>query len=293
MFSLISTKLFSISLSLIMLILSSACQPLQLLPVDQRPSAVGLNETVDEFFNLYQAVEPIPLLSQTIENLSYADAYTFQESLSAQFEDTGDSRVGYKLGLTGPQRPFGAEEPLYGRIHKSMILDNQETVQLSHFVRAMMELEIAFIFENDLDYPATPESLSLAISHVAPAVELPDLLFADMENLSWLDLIAIGVAPRRVIVGDLVALDDIDVNEVSVQASYNGEASTEGLGANVMGDQWVALDFLAEKLNDRGVQIRAGDIVITGSMSPMVPINPGQYEVDYGSLGQIAFEVAE
>ena len=157
----------------------------------------------------------------------------------------------------------------------------------------MLELEVAFYFTEDVPAPVTVEALQAAVGSVAPAVELPDLLFDDMQNLSWLDLIATGVAPRQVIIGEPMALDALDVNAVSVTAENNGEVVAEGVGSNVLGDQWAALVFLAEKLNARGQGIQAGDVVISGAMAPMIPLAPGAYTVDYGSLGSLEFSVEE
>ena len=250
-------------------------------------------ETLTQYVDLYQAVQPLPLVTQSEPGFTYDDAYNFQEQFVAQLTAQGGEPVGYKLGLTGPERPFGAEEPLYGRIFDFMLRDAAEPVQLDNFVRAMLELEMAFYFTNDVPAPVTVEALQDAVGSVAPAVELPDLLFDDMQNLSWLDLIATGVAPRQVIIGEPMPFDAVDVNAVSVVAENNGEMVAEGVGSNVLGDQWAALAFLAEKLNERGQGIQAGDVVISGAMAPMIPLAPGAYTVNYGALGTLEFSVEE
>ena len=247
--------------------------------------------TVDQYYELYKAVEPIPLLSQSEPDFSYDDAYTFQEEFALRFEQAGDELIGYKLGLTGEQRPFGAEEPVYGRLFKSMLREENDHIYLSDFVKAMVEIEIAFIFNDDVTYPITLEKLQASVEEVAPAVELPDLLFADMQNLSWLDLIAVDVAPRRVIIGEGMDLDEVDVNTITAKVKYKGQIVSQGAATNVMGDQWAALLFLAQKLNSRGYQIRKGDMVITGAMNTMFPAARGTYKVDYGELGMIKFKV--
>jgi hypothetical protein len=60
--------------------------------------------TVDHYYDLYQAVKPVPLLTQSATGFSYEDAYTFQEKFALRFEQAGDELLGYKLGLTGMQR---------------------------------------------------------------------------------------------------------------------------------------------------------------------------------------------
>lgn len=276
-------------LAILMILLLSACQPLLAPP----PEAEAEADAVGAYLAAYEAIEPAPLLTQPDPDLTYDEAYIFQEALAERLSEQGNEQIGYKLGLTGEQRPFGAEEPLYGRLFDFMLLENGATVPTSDFVKPMVELEIAYFFDEDVAYPVTVEALQDAVSQVAPAVELPDLLFADMKNLTWLDLIATGVAPRRLIIGEQVVEEEFDENAVSVAIARGDEVVSGGVGAAVMGDQWEALRFLAEKLNDRGQQIHAGDLVITGATNAMFPATPGNYEADYGPFGVITFEVTE
>ncbi len=279
--------------AILMILLFSACQPLLVAPPESEMETGADGDAVDAYLTAYDAVEPAPLLTASEPDLTYDEAYGFQEELAAAWRAQGNEQIGYKLGLTGEQRPFGAEEPLYGRLFDFMLLENGATVPSSDFVQPMVELEIAYYFDEDVTYPITVEALQAAVGQVAPAIELPDLLFADMKNLSWLDLIATGVAPRRLIIGAPVAEEEFDENAVTVAITRGDEVVSEGVGAAVMGDQWAALEFLAEKLNDRGAQIHAGDVVITGATNAMFPAAPGSYEADYGPFGMITFEVAE
>jgi 2-keto-4-pentenoate hydratase len=253
-------------------------------------SATAWDEcTVDLYYDLYQAVADIRLLTPC-EPLDFSpdDAYAFQESFAARFED---ELVGYKLGLTWGTG-FNATEPVYGRLFSSMLRENKGSIYLSDFVKPMLELEISYIFGNDVSYPVTLEDLQAAVAKVAPAVELPDLLFKDLSDLDWKDLIALDVAPRRVIIGEVMDPDEVDVNTITVEAKYKGQIVAQGVATNNMwGDQWSALLFLVEKLHLHGYQIKAGDFVITGALNSLTFIERGDYKVDYGELGMIKFKV--
>jgi len=187
---------------------------------------------------------------------------------------------------------FNATEPVYGRLFRSMLRENNDSIYLSDFVKPMLELEIAYIFGDDVTYPVTLEDLQAAVDKVAPAVELPDMLFKNLSELDWKDLIALDVAPRRVIIGEVMDPDEVDVNTIMAEAKYKGQIVSQGVATNNMwGDQWSALLFLVEKLHLRGHQIKAGNFVITGAMNSLTFIERGKYKVDYGELGMIKFKV--
>jgi 2-oxo-hept-3-ene-1,7-dioate hydratase len=253
-------------------------------------SATAWDEcTVDLYYDLYQAVVDIRLLTPCEpSDFSPDDAYAFQESFVERFED---DLVGYKLGLTWGTG-FNATEPVYGRMFSSMLRENNDSIYLSDFVKPMLELEIAYIFGADVTYPATVEELQAAVAKVAPAVELPDMLFKDLPDLDWKDLIALDVAPRWVIIGKAMDPDEVDVNTITAEAKHKGQIVAQGAATdNMWGDQWSALLFLVEKLHSRGYRIKAGDFVITGAMNSLAFIERGNYKVDYGELGMIKFKV--
>lgn len=256
-------------------------------------SATAWDEcAVDLYYDLYQAVVDIRLLTPCEPpDFSPDDAYDFQESFVTRFED---ELVGYKLALTWGTG-FNATEPVYGRLFRPMLRENNDSIYLSDFVKPMLELEIAFIFGNDVIYPVTLENLQASVASIAPAVELPDFLFKNPSDLDWKDLIALDVAPRRVIIGETMDPDEVDVNTVMAVARHKGQIVAEGVSINNMwGDQWSALLFLIEKLHSRNYQqIKAGDFVITGAMNSLAFIERGEYKVDYGDLGMIKFKVKD
>ena len=253
-------------------------------------SATAWDEcTVDLYYDLYQAVVDIRLLTPCeLPDFSPDEAYDFQESFVERFED---QLVGYKLGLTWG-KGLNAKEPVYGRLFRSMLRENNDSIYLSDFFKPMLELEIAYIFGDDVVYPVTLEDLQAAVDKVAPAVELPDVLFKDLSDLDWKDLIALDVGPRRVIIGEVMDPDEVDVNTITAEAKYMGQIVSQGVATNnLWGNQWSALLFLVEKLHSRGYQIKAGDFVITGAMNSLAFIERGNYNVDYGELGIIKFKV--
>ena len=261
---------------------------------------VAAQVDVNKYVELYKSLQPVPLVTAANPNLGYEDAYLFQEAFVQSLLYSGEELGGFKLGLTGEKRPFGATEAVYGRLLKSQFREPGE-VYSSDFVKPLVEVELAFKFKEDVDFPLSFGQLKEAIDWVAPAIELPDLIFEDMKNLSWLDLIALDVAPRQVIVGNHVDINDVDVESINITAYLNGEVVKQAPSTSTLGGQMRALMFLAAKLNSHMIalsrassplyKIHAGDIVITGALGGFMPGKPGQYQVNYGPLGNIDFQI--
>lgn len=263
---------------------------------------LALAQSVDanKYVELYKSLASVPLVTAGNPDLSYEEAYLFQEAYVQAFLNSGEELAGYKLGLTGEKRPFGATEAVYGRLFKSQFREAGK-VYSSDFVKPLVEVELAFKFKKDVDFPLTFGQLKDAIDWVAPAIELPDLVFDDMKNLSWLDLIALDVAPRQVIIGNHVSINDVDVESINITAYLNGEVVKQAPSTSTLGGQMRALMFLAAKLNNHMIsfskinsplyKIKAGDVVITGALGGFIPGKPGQYQVNYGPLGNLDFEI--
>ena len=251
---------------------------------------------VNTYVNLYNSLSPVPLITATNPNFSYDDAYQFQDAFVQALINSGEELSGYKLGLIGEKKPFGATETVYGRIFKSQEVAAGE-IYSSDFVKPLIEVELAFKFSKDVSFPITFSELRDSIEWVAPAIELPDLVFDDMKNLSWLDLVALDVAPRQYIIGNHVALSSVDLDTINITAYHNGEVVKQAPSPDQMG----LLMYLAAKLNSQMrkyrqlgsplYKIQAGHIVITGAIGGIMPGKPGSYQINYGPLGNIDFEI--
>lgn len=251
---------------------------------------------VNTYVNLYNSLSPVPLITATNPDFSYDDAYQFQDAFVQALLNSGEELAGYKLGLIGEKKPFGATETVYGRIFKSQERPEGE-IYSSDFVKPLIEVEFAFKFSKDINFPISFSDLRDSIEWVAPAIELPDLVFDDMKNLSWLDLIALDVAPRQYIIGNHVALSDVDLNTIGITAYHNGEVIKQAPSPDQMG----LLMYLAAKLNSQMrkykqftspiYKLQAGQIVITGAIGGIIPGKPGVYQINYGQLGNLDFEI--
>lgn len=152
-----------------------------------------------------------------------------------------------------------------------------------------MEAEIAFVLGTDLtDERVTTVDLLRAVDHVLPAIEIVDSRIAGWD-ISIVDTVAdnassglfvLGTTPRR--------LADVDLRLCGMVLEHAGEPVSVGAGAACLGNPLHALEWLVRTMARAGDPLRAGDVVLSGALGPMVPVTPGAaYEARISGLGSV------
>ncbi|MBU0516333.1 MAG: hypothetical protein KJ621_16340 [Proteobacteria bacterium] len=236
--------------------------------------------------------KPLPLPSAKAGVKKSAAAYKFQKKLVGHLTKTHGPVIGYKAGLTskGAQKKFKVRGAVTGHLLEKMLIKPGAVVEVKGFVRPFVEVEVAFVMAGPIKRPVMwIKSLKKMVKAVGPAIELPDICFADMKNLTGHDIVAANVAVRYFIVGRTMPHGALKLDQLAVTLSHNGKVVRKGGAKAVLGGQWKALRWAVNNIIRHGGQIKAGDVIITGSMTPLYPGKPGSYVADYGPLGKIAF----
>jgi len=237
------------------------------------------------------AKEPYPLPSQEIPGLTIDTAYDIKAEFVKMREQRGEDVMGYKAGFTSAdaQKKFGVPEPAWGTLFKSMFRW-PGTLYQKDFGQMFIETEIGFRFGNDIIEPVKDsETLKAAVAIVFPAIELPDIHYANLKMVKGTDIIAANVLVRKVLVGKACPVGVHDLDTVTVRLFHNGTEVTCGVVKNALGSQWEALKWTVNDVIERGGMIGNGDVIITGAISKLLPAKPGRYVADYGEFGTIEF----
>jgi 2-keto-4-pentenoate hydratase len=223
-----------------------------------------------------------------------ADGYRVQQAL---FQATQDSTCGWKIAATSQagQKHIGVSGPLAGRLMSSRRLLPGAQVNLQGNLMRVMEAEFAFRMKRDvLRSDATPLSTAEVMDAVAAlhlAIEIPNSRYTAFEHVGEASLIADFACAGHVVIGPEVNATwrDLALDAHKVQVFRQGAWVADGIGANVLGDPRWALTWLANELQDHGMHLKQGDIVITGTCVVPVPVSEGdQMLADFGVLGQLA-----
>ncbi|GIJ80537.1 2-keto-4-pentenoate hydratase [Micromonospora phaseoli] len=232
-----------------------------------------------------------PLRGRLIPAGDVGSAYRVQQLQVREWLAAGQRRVGAKIGLTSRvvQESFGVYEPDFGVLTDAMAVPDGVEVDLDRLRQPRVEAEIAFVLGTDLpDDRVTTVDLLRAVDHLLPAIEIVDSRVADWD-ISIVDTVAdnassglfvLGTTPRRPA--------EVDLRLAGMVLERAGEPVSVGAGAACLGNPLHALAWLAGTMARAGDPLRAGDLVLSGALGPMVAVTPGAaYEARISGLGSV------
>jgi 2-keto-4-pentenoate hydratase len=205
-----------------------------------------------------------------------------QLGLLAETLGRGETHGGWKVGLNVPavQEHLGIERPVVGHLTSATRLSGSEAVPIGGFTRAGLEPEIAATIGEGGEVTA-----------IAPAIEIVDinLPFDDVEPI-----VAGNVFHRGWLTGNEQDPGDVDLAQVDVAVVRGGSAEHEAQVAEAMGDIETVVAGVRTRAEQAGESLRAGDVVICGSLTPIVQVAPGdEVEVRFGPLGRLRMSFCE
>lgn len=210
-----------------------------------------------------------PPLSETAPDMTLEQGYAIQRALEKALVERGDRVVGWKAGFTNAalQETYGVSEPVLGFLLASGVFGSGDAVPVSRFVSLGLEVEMAFVMKAALEGPGvTPASALLAVEGAVPSFELIDFRLSGKPRGT--DFVADGVLANAIVLGGpLTPVSGLDLSLEGVVYEENGQRVATATAAEVMGNPLNSLAWLANALGKLGGRLRAGDVVLTGSIS--------------------------
>ena len=238
---------------------------------------------------------PLALLAPELVPGDEAEGYRIQRAVHDLLLPQTGSLVGYKIGCTSAvmQQYLGIPHPCGGGVFAKGVHRNGASLRTKDFVRVGVECEIAVRLARDpspSEAPFTAEWVAEAIEAYYPAIEIVDDRYVDWQTLGAPTLVADDFFAAGCVLGKPVSrLAAPDLLDVVGRALINGAEVGQGTGADVLGHPHNALAWLANHLAAEGRGLRAGQIVLTGSLVKTVWLEAGDKVVmELSGLGKVA-----
>ena len=251
----------------------------------------------DELFAALRARRTVAPITERHGDLTVDDAYRVSLHLLACRQAEGERLIGKKIGVTSKpvQEMLGVYQPDFGFLTDAMQLDDGATASLQglRLIQPRAEGEIAFMLARDLQGPGvTRDDVLAATAWVAPCFEIVDSRIRDWK-IRIQDTVADNASCGVFVVGrrrtEPLALD---MAAASMQMWKNGQPCGSGLGSAVQGHPAEAVAWLANTLGAYGIPFKAGELILSGSLAPLVPAAAGdRFTMQIEGLGgcSIAF----
>lgn len=205
--------------------------------------------------------------------------------------DAGDKALGWKVGFGAPAmlELLKISGPLVGFLTQNARVQSGGNVSFAGWAKPVAEPEIAVHIGRDVPAGADRETAMAAIAGISPAIEIVDLTapLQDPERI-----LGDNIYQRHVVLGGSgparagAQSDGLSCRIIRRGAEF---ACTTDPQANT--GQWIDIvRHVADVLAAFGERLRAGEIIITGSVVPPLTIEPSEngiaFEVD--PIGSVA-----
>ncbi|WP_262177447.1 2-keto-4-pentenoate hydratase [Haloarcula laminariae] len=250
------------------------------------------DDLAGSLYEAHEAGEPIDALTAT-HDLTIEDAYEIQSSVVQQRIEDGATVVGHKVGLTSDaiQEQLGVDEPDFGRLLDTMFVEGR-LVPSEKLIAPRIEPEVGFLIGEELEPPVSYLDVLEATQAVVPVLEVIDSRVRDWD-IQIQDTIADNASSAMYLTGEsATSLDGIDLSLEGVKLYRNGTLEASGVGAAVLDHPARSVAWLANTLADLGQHLTAGQLVLSGSLTPAVDVAPGDaLTAEFTSIGSLTARI--
>ncbi|MEP7029354.1 MAG: hypothetical protein ABI830_00310 [Pseudolabrys sp.] len=207
----------------------------------------------------------------------------------------GEKPLGWKVGLGAPasMQRVGITAPLVGYLMQRGLLLSGSTVSLAGWAKPVAEPEICVRMAMSVDGGATPETAAAAVKEIFPAIELADLDPPSAPDN--LDKVLEGnIYQRHVILCGNTRPGAATSGLTSRLIRRGAEASSTTDPEALTGKLGNIVAHVANTLAAYGERLSAGDVIITGSITPPIMVEADETELSHAldPIGEVSINFA-
>ncbi|MBS0429954.1 MAG: 2-oxopent-4-enoate hydratase [Proteobacteria bacterium] len=243
----------------------------------------------DALYDALVSCRPVEPLTDREPGMSIEEAYQIQLRMIQRRVDGGETVVGKKIGVTSKivMQMLGVNQPDFGQLLSGMVFNEGEPILVDSLIAPKAEAEVAFLLKRDLTGPGvTAADVLRATECVMPCFEIVDSRVKDWK-IKIQDTVADNASCGVLTLGgQRRSPRDLDLALAGMVLEKNGEVISTSTGASVQGSPVNAVAWLANTLGRLGIGLKAGEIILSGSQSPLVPVKAGDsLHCSVGGLG--------
>lgn len=243
----------------------------------------------DELYDALVNCRVVDPLTTRHPEITTSDAYLIQQRLNARRVEAGETIIGKKIGVTSKavMNMLGVYQPDFGLLTDGMVYNEGQAIPANTLIQPKAEGEIAFILKKDLVGPGVSAADVIAATEgVMACFEIVDSRIRDWK-IKIQDTVADNASCGVFVLGDRVVSPlDVDLNTCGMVLEKNGAIVGTGAGAAALGAPANAVAWLANTLGALGIPLKAGEVILSGSLAIMVPVVAGDsLRVSIGGIG--------
>lgn len=245
----------------------------------------------DELYAALRQARTLVPLTERHPGIGIEDAYHVSLHMLSRREADGERVIGKKIGVTSKpvQDMLNVHQPDFGFLTDAMQHADGAAIDIAAtgLIQPRAEGEIAFMLKADLKGPGvTRDAVLAATAWVAPCFEIVDSRIKDWK-IKIQDTVADNASCGVLVLGGVrKSPRQLDLALAGMVLSKNGDIISTSTGAAVQGSPVNAIAWLANTLGRLGIGLKAGEIILSGSQSPLVPVVAGDSLIcNVGGLG--------
>ncbi|KFX69653.1 2-keto-4-pentenoate hydratase [Pseudomonas taeanensis MS-3] len=250
---------------------------------------INIEQLGDELLDALNQARMVAPLTERFPQLTIEHAYAIQQRLLSRRVQQGERIIGKKIGVTSQavMDMLKVNQPDFGQLTDRMVVNQGGCVPMSSLIQPKAEGEIAFVLKHDLAGPGvTVADVLRATEGVMACFEIVDSRIRDWQ-IKIQDTVADNASCGVFVLGDrLVDPRYLDLYTTGMVLEKNGRIVGTGAGAATMGSPVIAVAWLANTLGRLGMSLKAGEIILSGALSAMVPVVAGdQLRMSLAGIG--------
>ena len=244
----------------------------------------------DELYAALRSRKTVRPLTERVPEIEIEDSYHISKRMVELRRNAGETIIGKKIGVTSKavQEMLDVHQPDFGFLTDVMKYEDGCEMPISEkLIQPRAEGEIAFILKADLVGPGvTTDDVLAATERVFPCFEIVDSRVSDWK-IRIQDTVADNASSGLFLLGgEGVSPEDVDFVNCKMEVEKNGEVISRGQGSAALGSPLICVAWLANTLGQFGIPLKAGEVILSGSLVPLEPVVAGdEMKVSIDSIG--------